>query len=165
MLETIIFLKKSPLFATMKTSELRQVAQIAGQLDFEPQDTIVAENDIGDSMYLVKDGRVLISKAAGIAGRIELAELSAGDCFGDMALFDAEVRSATVTARTRCSVLRIGGADMLDVLSDNPAIAIELIRIFVKRLREANRRIEFLSLKAGAPPAAGAGEAAAAGGK
>ncbi|MBD3391824.1 MAG: cyclic nucleotide-binding domain-containing protein [Chitinivibrionales bacterium] len=147
-LENVIFLKKSPLFSSMKTGDLRAVAEIAEEMTFSGGDEIVRENDVGDSMYIIKEGSVAISKEAGDR-RLELARLKKGDCFGDMAIFDAEVRSASVIARDTCTLLRIDSDALKDVLIDYPSIAIELLKIFVKRLRAANETIQGLSASGG----------------
>jgi CRP/FNR family cyclic AMP-dependent transcriptional regulator len=141
-LELIVFLKKCPLFAGMKTSELRSVVRITRELSFEAGEDIVREGDIGDALYLMYDGVVAIRKALASGESLELAQLNVFDFFGEMSMFDAEVRSATVMAKTPCLILRIQGNDMIDMLHDNPSIGIEFIRIFVKRLRDANRAIE-----------------------
>jgi CRP/FNR family transcriptional regulator, cyclic AMP receptor protein len=154
-LENVIFLKKAPLFAPVDTSDLKAVALIAEELRFEAGQEIVHDGDVGDSMYIIKDGTVAITKNAESGSAIELAVLSKGDCFGDMAVLDAEVRSASAIARAGCLLLCIKRDDLLDVMLDSPSIAIGLLKTFVKRLRKANSAIETLSRKA---PVVSAGE-------
>lgn len=151
LLENVIFLKKSPIFSTMKTSELRAVAAIAEELSFESGQEIVREDDLGDSMYLIKEGTVTVSKKMGEGRTIDLAEMSQGDCFGEMAIFDAEVRSASVHAKGPCTIVCVKSDDLLDVLLDHPSIAVQLLKIFVKRLRKANGTIQDLSAGQGKP--------------
>ena len=148
LLDKILVLKKSALFASVTTSELRAVAAVAEELHFPPGETIVREKDIGDALYLIKTGTVTISKQVRGEESIDLARMAAGECFGEMAAIDEEVRSATVAALQECTVLRISKEDMHDVLRENPQIGIELLRIFVKRLRGANGKIELLSQSA-----------------
>ncbi|MDD5673497.1 MAG: cyclic nucleotide-binding domain-containing protein, partial [Chitinivibrionales bacterium] len=114
---------------------------------YSPDEIIVKEQDVGDTLYIIKWGTVSIVKHVADAGTIALATLSQGEFFGDMAVFDAEVRSASVVAKSQCLLLRINGDDLKEVIVDNPRIAIELLRIFVKRLRSANATIETLSRK------------------
>ena len=142
LLENVIFLKKTALFSNIKTSELRAVASVVEELSFHVGDAIVKENDPGDSAYIIKEGRVKIIKKTPDDRSIKLADLSAGEFFGEMSLFDDEARSATAHAQTPCILLRLQREDFLDVLAEHPSIAIELIKIFVKRLRAADARIE-----------------------
>jgi len=146
-LENVVFLHGTPLFAGVHTDEIRAIASIAEELSFDPGEVIVRENDVGDSLYLIKDGSVRIEKKIDERKSIELAELKTGECFGDMSVFDAEVRSASVIAGTTCSLLRVGGEELLDVILESPYIAIELLKMFVKRLRNADARIQELTAR------------------
>jgi CRP/FNR family transcriptional regulator len=141
-LENVIFLKKTSLFTHVQTRELRTIASIAEEVTFETGEEVVKESDAGDSMYIIKEGRVKITKKTPDNKSIDLADLAAGECFGEMTLFDDEARSASAYAITTCVMLRIARDDLIDVLVEHPLIALELLKIFVKRLRKANARIE-----------------------
>jgi CRP-like cAMP-binding protein len=145
LLENVIFLKKTALFSAVLTSELRAIAEIVEEADVEAGKELVKESDPGDCLYVIKAGRVRITKKTSDGRTIDLAELSAGECFGEMALFDEESRSATAYALTPCTVLKVKRDDLLDVIAEYPTIAVELLRIFVRRLRKANARVESLS--------------------
>ena len=129
----------------METHELHAIAAIAAEVTFEAGKEIVRENDVGDSMYIIKNGSVSIVKAIDDKQNVKLAELSKGECFGEMALFDAELRSASVHAKESCVLLCIKSDDLNDLLLGYPTIAIEFLKTFVKRLRKANETIEKLS--------------------
>lgn len=144
-LENVVFLKKTSLFTSMRTHDLRAVAAVAEELSFEPGEEIVHEGDVGDALYLIKEGRIRITKKIDDSESVDLAELGTGECFGDMAVFDAELRSASAFAKGRCVLLRIDGEDLIDVIVECPFIAIEFLKMFVKRLRNANTTIERLS--------------------
>jgi CRP-like cAMP-binding protein len=93
-LENIVFLKKTPLFSSVQTRELRAVAMIAEEVSFAPGETVVKEGDVGETLYVIKWGAVSITKKVTEGEAIELASLSQGEFFGDMSVFDTEVRSA-----------------------------------------------------------------------
>ena len=147
-LENVIFLKKTSLFAHVPTRELRAIASIAEEVTFETGKEVVKENDAGDSVYIIKEGRIKITKKTPDNKSIDLAELATGECFGEMTLFDDETRSASAYAITTCVMLRIVRDDLMDVLVEHPLIALELLKIFVNRLRKANNRIESQSSRA-----------------
>ncbi|MBN1130003.1 MAG: cyclic nucleotide-binding domain-containing protein [Chitinispirillaceae bacterium] len=140
-LETIVALKRSTLFGAIATRELEAVAVVAEELTFRRDENIVREGDVGDSLYLIKQGRVAIAKRTPSGGFARLAELGAGDCFGEMSVIDEEVRSASVEALEPCTLLRISKDALIDVVMSAPHLGVELLKIFVKRLRAANERI------------------------
>lgn len=144
-LEKILVLKKSALFSSVATSELRSVAEVAEELHFKRNENIVTENEIGDALFLIKEGTVRVFRTLGAEKSVDLAMMQPGECFGEMAAIDEEMRSATVAANEECTVLKISKDDLHDVLRDCPQIGIELLKIFVKRLRMANSQIETLS--------------------
>jgi CRP-like cAMP-binding protein len=145
LLENIIFLKKTPLFSSIATSELKAIASIVQEVEFDIGQEIVKENDIGDCVYIIKEGKVKIRKKTSDGRFIELAELSEKECFGEMALFDDDTRSASVYAQTKCTLIRITRNDLIEVIMDYPVIAIELLKIFTKRLKGANLKIESIA--------------------
>jgi CRP-like cAMP-binding protein len=142
LLENVMFLKKNPLFSNIMTGELKAVAAISEELSFHDGEEIVKEHDPGDSAFIIKEGRVTIVKRTADDQNLNLAQLGEGDFFGEMSLFDDEPRSATAVAQSPCILLRISRDELIDVIREYPSIAIELIRIFVKRLRAANAMIE-----------------------
>ncbi|MBN2035164.1 MAG: cyclic nucleotide-binding domain-containing protein [Chitinispirillaceae bacterium] len=145
LLEHIVTLKRSSLFSAVATRELEAVAAVAEELCFERDERIVTEGDVGDSLYLIKQGRVVISKRVTENSFATLAELGAGECFGEMSAIDEEVRSASVMAAGDCTLLRISKEALIEVVLNAPLLGVELLKIFVKRLRAANQRIQSLS--------------------
>jgi CRP/FNR family cyclic AMP-dependent transcriptional regulator len=145
LLENIVSLKRSQLFGTVPTRELEAVALVAEELRFGRGECIVKEGDVGDSLYLIKQGKVAILKKNAAGGPTKLAELGLDECFGEMSVIDEEVRSASVEAIAPCTILRISKDALIDVVMNAPPLGIELLKIFVKRLRTANERIMALS--------------------
>jgi CRP-like cAMP-binding protein len=149
LLENIVSLKSSQLFSAVPTRELEAVAMVAEELRFEKGECIVKEGDVGDSLYLIKQGRVAICKKNAAGGPTKLAELGLDECFGEMSAIDEEVRSASVEAIAPCTLLRISKDALIDVVMNAPLLGIELLKIFVKRLRAANERFMALSTAKG----------------
>ena len=70
-----------------------------------------------------------------------LALLTKGDCVGEMALLDYSPRSADVTVKEDATLLRIGREDFNEVMAANPEIMQAIVRLLVRRLREANEKL------------------------
>ena len=99
---------------------------------------------MGDCMYVVIDGGVHVTRD----GRF-VAELGPGEFFGEMALFNGETRMATVSAAGRSRLIRIERHDVLELMAEQPGLAIAMCQTLSARLLELVSRIEQL---AGTPP-------------
>lgn len=130
--EKVLFLKSIELFSQIPGEELAQVALISTEETRDPGEEIFAEGETGDALYLVLDGRVRVHRADRV-----IAELGERECFGEMAILDAGPRSATVTAIDTTRLLRIAREDFQEILSDKPEIALGIIKVLSRRLRDA----------------------------
>ena len=119
-------------------------AEIYGR-DFPAGAVIFEEGDPGSRMYVIQAGRVRIVKRVGTR-EITIAHLGPGEAFGEMALLEGQLRSATAVVETAARILEIDEAAFADLVRRNGEIALRLLRRLSARLREANRQIRnFLS--------------------
>ena len=132
-LEKTIFMKGVDLFHDIPGEEVSHVAQIAEEIEYDSEQTIFEEGDVGDSMFIIIDGAVRIHK-----GDKELAVLSKGKFVGEMALLDQEPRSASVTSTEETTLLEINGEDFYDLMASRMEIMQGIVKILTQRLREAN---------------------------
>ena len=132
-LEKTIFMKGVDLFRDIPGEEVSHVAQIAEEIEYDSEQTIFEEGDVGDSMFIIIDGAVRIHK-----GGKELAVLSKGKFVGEMALLDQEPRSASVTSTEETTLLEINGEDFYDLMASRMEIMQGIVKILTQRLREAN---------------------------
>ncbi len=121
---------------------------------FPPGTPIFREGEPGDRAYVIERGRVEISSLR--AGRpVRLAVLGESDLFGEMALVDGEVRSATATAVEETEVVVLTPERVQSELHRADPLLHMLLRVTLDRLRSTNRRVQ--TPRAGAAPAAGRG--------
>jgi CRP/FNR family transcriptional regulator, cyclic AMP receptor protein len=99
---TLRMLQSVPIFSGLSDRQLRHLAKDSAGKEFRAGDMVVKQGDKGLAFYLILDGQVEVQRK----GK-RLATLGAGHFFGEMALFDDQVRSADViaTQATRCLVL------------------------------------------------------------
>lgn len=81
-------------------------------------DVVIAEGDVGDTAYIVNTGRLAVLKDG-----IEVAELSDGDCFGEIALLSDVRRTATVQCRTACDLTVLARDDFRALSAGRGALA------------------------------------------
>lgn len=102
---------------------------------------IVRQGLTGDSMYVVQNGRVEVLQQGDCGEEQHLAYLEAGDFFGEMAVFEKEVRSATVRAVGDAQVLKIDKKTLLRRIREDPLLAINLLKTMSHRIRELNSEV------------------------
>lgn len=106
--------------------------------DGEP---IVRQGDVGECMYVIQDGRVeVIAEHDG--EEIRLRELGKNDFFGEMAIFEDEVRTATVRAIGDARVLTVDKKNFLSGIHEDPSLAFRIVETMSHRIRDLTDRLE-----------------------
>ena len=111
---------------------------------------IVRQGEVGDCMYVIQYGRVEVIKEEG-GMEVKLAELSDGDFFGEMSLFEKDVRSATVRPLGEVRVLTVDRKMFLRKIHDDPSLAFRIMQKMSHRIRELNN--ELMRMTSGDTPA------------
>jgi CRP-like cAMP-binding protein len=102
---------------------------------------IIRQGETGDSMYVVQGGRVEVLQNSLKGGEQHLAFLDTGDFFGEMAVFEKEVRSATVRAKGEARVLKIDKKALLTRIREDPLLAVNLLKTMSHRIRHLNEEV------------------------
>jgi hypothetical protein len=118
-----------PIFAALGPPELERVARHLERVEVSPGEVVIAEGDVGDRFFVIRSGRATVVRR----GR-ELATLSAGQYFGEIALLRDVPRTATVSAATRLELLALERAPFLEAVTGHPEHALALDRIVDVRL-------------------------------
>src|SRR5215210_8732581 len=118
-------LGRVPVFAELGDEDLARVAQVAVPRGFEPQQVIFREGDDSDTCYIVQAGHARAIRQHADGRTITLANFGPGDIFGELAMFDAERRSATVQAIDDLEALAILGPDMRALMTRHADIAVK----------------------------------------
>jgi ATP/ADP translocase/HEAT repeat protein len=137
--EKILFLKSAAVFAHVSGEDLAALARVAETETYAPGQELFHEGDMGDALYVIVRGKVAITGSGE-----RLADLGAGEAFGEMAILDEVPRSGTATAEEETEVLRIGSEEFYEILHEQVEIAEGVIRVLTRRLREADAVIEKL---------------------
>lgn len=132
-LQRLLFVRQVPLFEELRDDFLIRLASVMEELDFPANHTIFHKGEEGESMYIVVSGRVKIH-----IGNRTIAEQGSGKCFGEMAVVDAEPRSASVTTLEPCECLLLTQQQLYEAIDEMPSIAVNLLRLLSRRVREAN---------------------------
>jgi CRP-like cAMP-binding protein len=130
LVERVVFLRKVPLLAALPPQDLQPIAAVAEEHVFSEGDTLAAEGEFGDTMYVIVEGAVRV-----VAGdRKELAVLGPGDVIGEMAVISSRPRMASLLARSKVRVLEIRKPAFEAILRERPDTALAMMRVLCERL-------------------------------
>lgn len=123
---------------------------------FKAGETIIRENDFGETAYIVQRGRVEVSRE--VEGRqLHLATIGPGETIGEMSMIDDKPRSATAVALDDCELTEIHHDDFFEALQTDPQASIMILKALFERLRDMSAR--FVQLQAGSEHGADAAAA------
>jgi CRP/FNR family transcriptional regulator, cyclic AMP receptor protein len=132
--DRLLFIRSVPIFKELRDDFLVRLASVMDEVAFAASHTIITEGHEGRALYIVVSGRVRVHLRSQ-----ELAQLEQNACFGEMSVFDAEPRSASVTTLEPCSCLMLTQQQLYDAIDETPGIAVNIIRLLSRRIRELNR--------------------------
>ncbi|WP_204138369.1 cyclic nucleotide-binding domain-containing protein [Halomicronema sp. CCY15110] len=118
----------------LSPSEVQAIIPLLKPLTVEPGTTLCEEGTPGDAMFIILSGEADIYKGPQL-----MAQLGAGEMFGEMALLTGEERSASVIARTPMKLYELDKSDFDGMLTRSPHLASGLSRILARRLRETTQ--------------------------
>jgi CRP/FNR family transcriptional regulator, cyclic AMP receptor protein len=117
---------------------------MAGEIkELKKGDTLFREGDSSDAMYVIKKGKIVITKAKG-SSEIELAELGPGEMLGEMAFFDNKPRSAGAKAKMDAVVIKLPFTSLYAQFKTFPEWLKAMVKNVNGKLRDANARIKNL---------------------
>jgi CRP-like cAMP-binding protein len=128
------------LLSGLPSEQLDDIGDRLEPVRFRQGETILREGAPGDEMYFVESGRVQVVRGQGSRARV-LAELGAGDLFGEMALLTGNTRSATVTAVSDLNLWLMSRADFDYMVTTYPSLALALSRLLSERLLTTDDRL------------------------
>lgn len=119
------------LFSGLQKNDLERIARAVVPRSYSPGDQIVKEGDQAVAFYIITKGKVEMRK-----GEKAVNTLRAGESFGEMALLDGYPRSVSVYALEDTECLAMTRWDFTAELNTNPSIAVAMLPVLSKRIRE-----------------------------
>jgi CRP-like cAMP-binding protein len=113
---------------------------------YNPGDVICREGEMGSEMFIIQSGKVRISKKSKDLEKT-LVILEGGDFFGEMAVIDKQVRSATATAVEETKLIALNEEVFEQQMQNNARIVKKILKNMSARIRDANKQIENLLIR------------------
>ena len=146
MLSNLDLLRRVPLCSRLTVAQAEAIGSAVVKRRFKRGEALVEQGQKSDALYLLLTGRARVTAADSRGREVILATLVQGDYLGEMSIIDNEPHSATVRAEVQTDVLQLERAEFTRCLSENTAMSLVVMRGLVKRLRQADRKIESLAL-------------------
>jgi len=127
-------LAQVPMFGGCTPEQLDEVAALATAVDVASGHDVVREGETDPGLFVIASGSAIVFR-----GGQQVASLGAGDYFGELSLFDAAPRNATVRANTALSCIRLT-PDAFERVLEVRAIRTALLRGMAERIRQFDRR-------------------------
>lgn len=139
-------LPSSGLFANLDQEERNKIFAEMSLGEFTPGQLIFSRGDVGDSLYIVIEGRIRLSILTTEGRELSFTHATPGDTFGEIAMLDGKTRTADATAikATKALILRRDAFSRL--IRSVPQFTQNLIEMLCGRLRAADMQIEGVAL-------------------
>ena len=138
-------LSKVPAFSGLSPRELKEVASIVHKREYRLGEPVFSQGDPGLGMYIIQEGEVSITLSGKDNEERELAVLSEGDFFGELALLDESPRSANARCKTECVLIGFFRPDLFELIEKKHQLGIKIIfklaEIVAQRLRNTDKEL------------------------
>jgi uncharacterized repeat protein (TIGR04076 family) len=134
-------LQAVPIFSPLPGPSLDKIIPFLQLRPVETATDIIRQGDVGQSLFIITTGEVLVVREGGQLGEEVLATLSEGECFGEMSLISGEPVSATIRAKGPSTLLVLSKEDFTQLLLDNPSLNLYFTKLLTQRLQQTNSRI------------------------
>ena len=150
-------LQKCKIFKGLSLDHIKMISIQGNILEFDKDDIIVEEGQVGHPLYILLEGRVevFLPKKRKFhtqerPTRIKLNRLGIGDCVGEYSLIDEESASASVSAVDRCRVFRISRDEFRKIIESGDYLAKVIYRnmleVLIKRSRQYSNELDICYL-------------------
>ena len=147
-LQKISILKDLPIFKGLTEKELDVISKIIKPVTFEYGEIVISEGEQGDSLFIIMDGSVEISRTNNESNKVSLGILTEGASFGEMSLFDNHLRSATIRDLEYTNFVTIYGEDLTTLFEKHHKIMNTIYKNTIietfNRFREVSDNFTFL---------------------
>ena len=139
-------LGRTALFGSLDVQDRTAIAGRMRKVQFDPDQMIFSRGDPGREMFLVIDGRIRLSVLTNDGRELSFDRAGPGHVFGEIATLDGGERTAGATAMSRVQALSLPQKALMELIENNPKVAVAAIRFLCQRLRETDQKLEAIAL-------------------
>lgn len=146
MADILDHLCRIPLFAHLNLEALKKIAAITQERRYGKGRIIFMEGEPGEAIYLLKKGKIKLSRQTEDGREHILHLVNAGQVFAEVVLFDEGGYPATAETLEDCQLVVIRNQDLNETIKTDPQIALAMLKIMARRLRAAQEKVASLAL-------------------
>jgi CRP-like cAMP-binding protein len=133
-LDTMLLLRRVPLFAGLEPEDLQRIASVAMERDYPAGTPLVRQGDVGDELIVLVTGSVRVLQTSDGGEERFIRRYSAGEHIGELAILRDRPRVATVMAEDDVRGLVLGGDGLRAILRERPEAAMAMLATLAERL-------------------------------
>lgn len=141
-----IHLRKIPLLANLTEEEMARVRSELRVREYARRDVVLQKGGVGDSLLFLLSGQLQVIDITEDGRAIGLRMLSPGDFFGEIAVINNSIRSASVVALTPVLVALLPRATALHLFSHSPSVAMQMLRFLAEKVQRDSQFRALLSI-------------------
>lgn len=141
------FLKNVPIFSELNERALELIQQKSRTRKLRRGVILLSEGETGESLYIIRSGKVKIFVSDDEGNEMTLFVEGPGSYIGEISLLDGAPRTASAVSIEKTEVISISRKDFMDVITENPEIAFNIINALTKKMRRATESIRSLALR------------------
>jgi len=140
--EKILLLKEIDIFSGLSAAELAAIAAETKELDYPGKETVIRQNEMGETVFLIIDGKVEVIKELGGGKEVVLDHITSGGAFGEMALIDDAPRSATIPTTEPSRFLILHKQEFKETAMEFPKISLQICSVLSQRIQILHRKFQ-----------------------
>ena len=138
--------KKVPIFSFLSQEELKKIVDMTGHKSYKKGDLLCSEGEKSDTLFIINEGGVKISKLTKDGKEQIIHILTSGDFFGELSLFsNNETYNFDVYAISDLKICTLTKRNMDEILMNNPEISLKLLQVITKRLTQTENLAQNLA--------------------
>lgn len=138
------YIKRIPIFESLEDREVEAIEKIVKERSYKKNSIIISEGNLGESLFIIKTGKVKIYKTD-VSGREVILDIKAeGKIFGEVTLFNDIEYPATVKTIEDSVILIIESKELERLIEKSPSLSLEIIKVLSKRLLKAQQKLKEL---------------------
>jgi len=134
-------LRNIPLFANIDPAKLKLLAFTSEHLEFAENDILCKQGDVGDSAYILLEGRADVIVDTPTGARLTVARLKENDIVGEIAILCDVPRTATVKAASKLVTLRVSKDGFFNLVTQFPQVGVEIMHELASRLHHTTQAL------------------------